>query len=324
MDYSVLLGVHSVDDADPFHRNLEPGWNDAGFLVSEERNGTERLFRCFDCRELYYVGIIDHSIKYGIKKQAENLLHMAKGTSDRASCVSADTYAERQLMFLYQKVMGTPAAMDIGTEGRLRVDILEAEELVGADWSRDCRVRECHTWEVKRRAAVAAQNEATVPINCNPVWNCSLYLPVHQVHQNQDVKISVWDEDHVKSLRGNDDFLGRLSVPMSWVLKGPVDLPKAELLDTPRGRISVRCFFEAAEDLLDDTLLTKDPRQALYPLRKKNSFGVTNSSTERSSDQYVKATQWPTALKRSNCEWPEEIAGRCQQNCFARRIVIPA
>ena len=22
--------------------------------------------------------------------------------------------------------------------------------------------------------------QATVPVNCNPTWNCSLYLPVHQ------------------------------------------------------------------------------------------------------------------------------------------------
>lgn len=70
--------------------DLEPGWSN-GVLVSK------------DCKEIYYVGIIDHSIKYGIKKQAENLLRVVQGTSERASCVSADTYAERQVSFLHQK-----------------------------------------------------------------------------------------------------------------------------------------------------------------------------------------------------------------------------
>jgi len=236
MDYSVLIGVHFVEDE--FQRMLEPGWGD-GCLISE------------DCKEVYYIGIIDHSIKYGIKKQAENLLRVAQGTSDRASCVSADTYAERQLMFLYQKVMNNPSAMDIGTEGRLRVDLFEATELIAADWNG------ASDPYVTVKLGLCVKHTATVPINCNPVWNCSLYLPVHQAHEHQELKITVWDEDHVKSIRGNDDFLGRLSVPMSWILKGPVDLKQVELSDIPKGRLSLRCFYESADALSDDNLLTK-------------------------------------------------------------------
>eukprot|EP00434_Breviolum_minutum_P007766 symbB.v1.2.006852.t1/scaffold408.1/size210514/10 len=186
MDYSVLIGVHFVEDE--FQRMLEPGWGD-GCLISE------------DCKEVYYIGIIDHSIKYGIKKQAENLLRVAQGTSDRASCVSADTYAERQLMFLYQKVMNNPSAMDIGTEGRLRVDLFEATELIAADWNG------ASDPYVTLKLGLCVKHTATVPINCNPA------------HEHQELKITVWDEDHVKSIRGNDDFLGRLSVPLAALAK---------------------------------------------------------------------------------------------------------
>ena len=52
MDYSLLIGVHHVEEA----LDLQPGWRN-GVLISQ------------DCKEVYYVGIIDHSIKYGIKKQ---------------------------------------------------------------------------------------------------------------------------------------------------------------------------------------------------------------------------------------------------------------
>eukprot|EP00435_Cladocopium_sp_Y103_P070669 s656_g35.t1 len=239
MDYSVLVGVHFVEQ-DPFNDFLEPGWGD-GYL---------------DCKEVYLVGIIDHSIKYGIKKQAENLLRVAQGTSDRASCVSADTYAERQLHFLYDKVMRNPSAMDIGTEGRLRVDIFGAEELIAADWNG------ASDPYVTVKLGLCVKHTATVPVNCNPTWNCSLYLPVHQAHRDQELKISVWDEDHLKSLRGNDDFLGRLSVPMTWILQGPVDLRNSELSDVSKGRLSLRCLFESADDIVDDSLLMKaSPKQ---------------------------------------------------------------
>lgn len=242
MDYSVLVGVHFVEH-DHFNDFLEPGWGD-GYLVSEDR------------KEVYLVGIIDHSIKYGIKKQAENLLRVAQGTSDRASCVSADTYAERQLHFLYNKVMSNPGAMDIGTEGRLRVDILGAEELIAADWNG------ASDPYVTVKLGLCVKHTATVPVNCNPTWNCSLYLPVHQAHRDQELKITVWDEDHLKSLRGNDDFLGRLSVPMTWILQGPVDLRNTELSDVSKGRLSLRCLFESVDDIVDDSLLMKaSPKQ---------------------------------------------------------------
>ena len=102
-----------VNEADPFHHPILPGWND-GFLVSEDTRRDDKanawIFdisvldgkyvdiqpslgekahkhmlsqnhailpqhslstrsQCQDCEEVYYVGIIDHSIKYGIKKQ---------------------------------------------------------------------------------------------------------------------------------------------------------------------------------------------------------------------------------------------------------------
>lgn len=110
-------------------------------------------------------------------------------------------------------------ALEVGTLGRLRVDVLAAEELVAADWSGTSDPY------VTVKLGLYVKHTAVVPVNCNPTWSCSLYLPVHQGHREQEVQVSVWDEanpfgargqgpwqDKVKSLRGNDDFLGRLSV----------------------------------------------------------------------------------------------------------------
>ncbi|CAJ1343813.1 unnamed protein product [Effrenium voratum] len=231
MDYSILLGIHFVDPRDA---SMAPGWHD-GYLVSQDTN------------EIYYIGIIDHSIKYGLKKQAENLFRVAQGAGDRASCVSADTYAERQMQFVYHKVVDAPlGAMDIGTEGRLRVDLLEAHNLIAADWNGRSDPY------VTVKLGLCVKRTVTVWSNCEPVWNCSLYLPVHEAHREQEVQITVWDEDHVKTLRGNDDLLGRLTVPMTWILQGPVDLPRAALWDVAQGTLSLRCVFESAEDLQDE------------------------------------------------------------------------
>lgn len=237
MDYSILLGTHFAEhDVQGFP--LSPGWG-AGYLVSE------------DCAEVYFVGIIDFSIKYSIKKQAENLLRVAQGTGEKTSCVSADTYAERQLMFVYEKVVQTmPGAGDIGTEGRLRVQVLRAENLIAADWNGKSDPY------VTVKLGLCVKRTATIPTTRNPVWNCLLYLPVHEAHHSQEVQVTVWDEDHLKTLRGNDDFLGRLSVPMTWIMQGPVDLADADLCDTVHGKISIRFIYETAEDLLDDASST--------------------------------------------------------------------
>jgi len=236
MDYSILLGIHYTEDTD--QELAAPGWGD-GCLVSK------------DGSEVYFAGIIDFSIKYSIKKQAENLLRVAQGTGEKTSCVSADTYAERQLAFVYQKVIRTmPGFGDIGTEGQLRVEVLRAENLIAADWNGKSDPY------VTVKLGLCVKRTVTIPTTKSPVWNTFLYLPVHSAHRDQDVQITVWDEDHIKPLRGNDDLLGRLAVSMAWILQGPVDLPGAELCDTAHGNIWVRLVYQAAEDLMEDISLT--------------------------------------------------------------------
>jgi len=86
----------------------------------------------------------------------------------------------------------------------------------------------------------------TVRKSCNPKWDCCVYLPVNEDHAKLDIEFTVWDEDKNRAIRGNDDLLGRLTVPMSRVFAGPVDLKNATLLDTKRGELSVKISF--AED----------------------------------------------------------------------------
>lgn len=231
MDYSLLIGIHNK----PCATDVKPGWRDAGGIVAQDGSA------------IYFIGIIDFSIKYSLKKQAENLLRVVEGSADKASCVSAETYAERQVRFLREKVLAMmPGGLHVGTRGRLSVKIVQANNLIAADWNRTS-----DPYANVKLGLVGGKTQ-TVLKNCNPVWNEELHLPVNDGHVNQDIEITVWDEDRVKSLRGSDDFLGRLSVPMADVLSEAVDMSNVELRDVTQGSITLRLNFQPLDSLLED------------------------------------------------------------------------
>lgn len=225
MDYSVLVGIHRVSEHDPPQRGR--GWRDGGGLFSK------------DGGVIYFVGLIDFSIKYSLKKQTENLMHVIAGRGEQVSCVSQDTYAMRQVRFVREKVVVlTRGQDDYGNRGKLRVRIISAQGLRAADWigTSDPYVRVT--------LGLLCRQTPIVKRNCNPKWEVTIDMPVNEEHLSQSLEFAVWDKDETRSLRGTDDFLGRLVVPMQSVLGGPCDLPNASLQDTKQGQLSVHIVFK--------------------------------------------------------------------------------
>jgi len=233
MDYSVLVGIHVIGDGEDRGQSwrLPATAGLASGIFAEDGSA------------LYFLGIIDFSIKYGLRKQTETLLNVVRGCSDDASCVASDTYAKRQAHFLRHQLFAQaiePEAGDIGTFGTcgmLLVEILAGHDLVAADWegSSDPYVRV--------NLGLHSTRTQTIKCNCNPSWDAKLRLPVNQSHAEAYVELAVWDEDASRMLRGSDDFLGRLNVRMADVLREPQELHREVLRDAKHGQLSARLSF---------------------------------------------------------------------------------
>jgi len=71
-------------------------------------------------------------------------------------------------------------------------------------------------------------------------------MPVNEIHKSMNLLFTVWDENHGKALRGDDNFLGKLKVPMSSIMESrELDLRLAPLLETERGKLTVNLQYEA-------------------------------------------------------------------------------
>lgn len=254
MDYSVLVGIHHIGEN----------------VACDERQVGPQGILSEDCRILYFIGIIDFSIKYSLKKETETLLNVAKGCGVRASCVSEDNYAMRQVRFMRDAVMRpVPQEYDMGTKGLLRLSIYSAHDLIAADW--------IGTSDPYVRATLGMLSRSTEVIkrNCNPVWNTTLFLPVDDFHLAQDVELVVWDEDLNLAIRGSDDFLGKLLVPMSLLMSGPQEFSRAPLLEVARGSLTVRLAFEP----LSSEALTAAP--ASQPSPRASCARASDASLQR-------------------------------------------
>ena len=155
MDYSVLVGIHNVAQGQ------------AGPLASSTSAGTPSLCGT----KIYFLGLIDFLINFGLRKQAEHLLRAAQGHGQSTSCVHPSDYAARQARFLRSSVFSKPD-VDKGTAGCLRVLVVSARKLRNADlMSKSDPYVSVH---------LGLQKAATPTIqdDLNPTWNCSLTLPV--------------------------------------------------------------------------------------------------------------------------------------------------
>jgi len=222
MDYSLLIGCH-----EDFGGEL-----DGSGILS------------VDAKTLYFVGIIDFLIEYGLSKQGEHFLRFAQGHREDASCVDPLSYARRQVRFVRDRVVSIPSGRSTsGTAGALSVVVRAAHGLRVADVAGLSDPYVHVTLGLQRRTT------PTVSRSCDPSWSCRLALAVDEAHLRAEVDFSVWDED-VGALQGADDFLGRLRVPMAQVLaEGCLELCQEPLKEVKQGSLSVRLEFVRAPEL---------------------------------------------------------------------------
>jgi len=224
MDYSLLIGIHNLDSGKPAGT---AGW------IGDLSLGIVAV----GTPVVYFVGMIDFLIWYGLKKEGEHLLRAIQGHGEDASCVDPLTYARRQVRFVRDSVV-QPAAGDavFGTRGALVVTLSCAHNLRKADLN---LTSDPYAW-----VALGLQRHRTLTVNknCDPQWGCTMAFAVDESHIAGSVEVTVWDEDI-----GSADFLGRLSVPLHRVLdEGTVDLKEADLEGVQQGSVTMRLEFRAA------------------------------------------------------------------------------
>jgi len=220
VDYTLLIGVRARQPEEA----TSWGWKEDGCLHD------------LDGGSVLHIGITDISIKYGLTKQTQNLIKLAKGGSiDESSWLTQDTYAKRQVAFMREKVCeAVPEHLDHGTLGLLTVHLKSAHKLVAADW--------CGTSDPYVTVTLGLNSRQTVAVKrtCSPTFGITVHLPVNEDHLEDAVDISVWDADENKAFRGSDDFLGRCKVPIRKLVKlGKAEFENAKLSDVAHGCISM-------------------------------------------------------------------------------------
>lgn len=103
MDYSLLIGVHRPEPS--------PGGAASSALPTAGWREPAGGLWAVGGGQLYFVGLIDFLIAFGLYKQAENLLRVAQGHGEDASCVDPLSYATRQVRFVQDRVLAAPRAL---------------------------------------------------------------------------------------------------------------------------------------------------------------------------------------------------------------------
>lgn len=243
MDYSLLVGIHNLDEG----AEVGMGWRSDGPGLWAVTG-----------KHLYFAGMIDFLIAYDMKKQGEHIVRVLQDHGHDASCVDPVTYARRNVMFIREYVVMPPEdrkdnqiktghghngkkLLDtVGTLGTLKVTVFSANKLINADG-----ILSKSDPYVTVGFGLLRSHTKTISNNLNPVWNETIYMPVDLNHESLDVTLRVWDEDVNRKLQGEDDPLGRTSIPLQRIIRDTtVDLKNQTLEDVKSGEITVRLEWE--------------------------------------------------------------------------------
>lgn len=235
MDYSMLVGIHRPVQVSE-DVEVDP---DEAAAVAAARRGDLPSALVGEDGTLYFVGIIDFLIEYGFRKRTENILHIMKGHADDASCVPPDQYGERQVQFLRESVMSVvPETSDPGTAGLLTVDVVRGEQMLPCDATGTSDPYVCVT------LGLVSKRTPVIMKTLSPRWDCTLCLPVNESHLDKELCLTVWDRDEVKMLRGSDDFMGVIRIPMRRVVSQRVPRETCtQLQDVAQGSLVYRLNF---------------------------------------------------------------------------------
>ncbi|CAK0875162.1 unnamed protein product [Prorocentrum cordatum] len=252
MDYSILVGIHDPDPHSPSVASVGRRSSIGSYFEPPSRklvasrksvagsdgswaDGHGGIIPAAGSRRVYFVGIIDFLIWYGIRKMGETLGRAITGHEMDASCVDPLSYARRQVSFVREHVLPKPADGELwGTVGTLRVTFIEAFDLIGADM-----LNKSDPYGVVQ-LGFQRQRTRTIQNDNNPKWHEDLYVAVHEEHLRQNIELSVWDCDD-KAVQGDDDFLGKLVILVRSVGQTAHALEIVEPLQgVSKGRLSVK------------------------------------------------------------------------------------
>jgi 1-phosphatidylinositol-4-phosphate 5-kinase len=108
MDYSLLIGVHIVDEKSPLSDADYKFPEDVGFKSMFQKEFGGMFARDTDdepLAEIYFLGVIDILQNFGVRKKLENMIRSITEDSNGISALPPDPYSNRFLGFVFKNVV---------------------------------------------------------------------------------------------------------------------------------------------------------------------------------------------------------------------------
>ncbi|XP_044204052.1 extended synaptotagmin-1 isoform X2 [Thunnus albacares] len=125
----------------------------------------------------------------------------------------------------------TSPTLHFGTEGVLRIHLLDAQNLVAKDNLMGGMVKGKSDPYVKINIGGTTFKSHVIKENLNPTWN-EMYEVVLNEHSNQEIQFEAFDKD-----LDSDDFLGRFSIKLNEVIRSQYTDQWYTLKDVKSGRV---------------------------------------------------------------------------------------
>ncbi|XP_076012613.1 extended synaptotagmin-1-like isoform X2 [Genypterus blacodes] len=125
----------------------------------------------------------------------------------------------------------TTPSQDFGSEGLLRIHLLEAQKLIAKDNLMGGMVKGKSDPYVKINIGGLALKSRVIKENLNPTWN-EMYEVVLSGKSNQEIHFEAFDKDF-----DSDDFLGRFSIQLNEVIRSQYTDQWYTLKDVKSGQV---------------------------------------------------------------------------------------